>query len=595
MNKLGFVIRLASQGAGNAIECNKGQWTNKVVDICEYLKLFNGLQGTDNIVTFMSFDEGGCFLTQFRAISGRLGDFLSGWIYIPNTIDISGSDVLDAYNFVRRILRESNLNDLKESINDFFSKEYPLNNYSAQYTPSHGDKFGVRFIGHYSLQEILDDRYQSYYCDCKAIFILEENGDVSITKEAGQSIFKNYTKIEITKTAILIPPTQQELQEVGRGTRILTTTGQEFEKPTVVSIGSQKTFILHRDGFEDLQFKITVKSEQQKLAIPASVEWTKRISVSMFKIYNSKHEDIGNILVKVLVNGKDITNNNIFVPENECNNALVEVQSDEYELFKNRINLLTGPYDVKLTRKTKCFKSRIELANGKDGDITIESKYITSEYDSPLKGYTIDEDRRGEKHLRVSDGFIWKQRMYGFLAALIMGILFIGYISFDTWIDTHHFKFGLPPWEPNSISSGEGQVITDTLQKTAINYLDSNDIWEKSEMDKYSCLCGLYDNLNNFELDSVCSKYSAILSASIKLRKIVDAANKTLQNRWNPKQGIHYPTYNKENNERINVTNYIKWLDNNQTKDNNQSLDNNQSKDKNQTVNQHKNERNGGL
>ena len=49
-------LLLASQGAGNAIECNKGQWTNKVVDICEYLKLFNGLQGTDNIVTFMSFD-----------------------------------------------------------------------------------------------------------------------------------------------------------------------------------------------------------------------------------------------------------------------------------------------------------------------------------------------------------------------------------------------------------------------------------------------------------------------------------------------------------------------------------------------------------
>ena len=88
MNKLGFAIKLASQGAGNAIECNKGQWTNKVVDIREYLKLFNGLQGTDNIVTFMSFDEGGCFLTQLRAISGRVGDFLSGWIYIPNTTTV---------------------------------------------------------------------------------------------------------------------------------------------------------------------------------------------------------------------------------------------------------------------------------------------------------------------------------------------------------------------------------------------------------------------------------------------------------------------------------------------------------------------------
>ena len=26
MNKLGFVINYASEGVGNAIECNKGQW-----------------------------------------------------------------------------------------------------------------------------------------------------------------------------------------------------------------------------------------------------------------------------------------------------------------------------------------------------------------------------------------------------------------------------------------------------------------------------------------------------------------------------------------------------------------------------------------
>lgn len=136
MNKLGFAIKLASQGAGNAIECNKGQWTNKVVDIREYLKLFNGLQGTDNIVTFMSFDEGGCFLTQLRAISGRVGDFLSGWIYIPNTIDVSGEDVMNTYNYVRNILSQSNLSDLKEDIESFFSKEYPSKEIAAQYVAS---------------------------------------------------------------------------------------------------------------------------------------------------------------------------------------------------------------------------------------------------------------------------------------------------------------------------------------------------------------------------------------------------------------------------------------------------------------------------
>ena len=176
MNKLGFAIKLASQGAGNAIECNKGQWTSKVVDIREYLKFFDGLQGTDNTVTFMSFDEEGCYLTLLRAISGRIGDFLSGWIYIPNTIEATGEDVMNAYNYVRNILSQSNLNDSIEDIEAFFSKEYPMKEFAAQYVPSSGEEFGVRFIDmYYSMKVILDtDRYQPYYSKFKAIFLLDK-------------------------------------------------------------------------------------------------------------------------------------------------------------------------------------------------------------------------------------------------------------------------------------------------------------------------------------------------------------------------------------------------------------------------------------
>ena len=88
MNKLGFAIKIANEGVRSIIECNKGEWSNKVVDIREYLKFFSGLQGTSNAVMFMSFDKSGCFLTVFRSIPGRVGDFSSAWIYIPNSIKI---------------------------------------------------------------------------------------------------------------------------------------------------------------------------------------------------------------------------------------------------------------------------------------------------------------------------------------------------------------------------------------------------------------------------------------------------------------------------------------------------------------------------
>lgn len=242
MNKLGFAIKLASQGAGNAIECNKGQWVNKVVDIREYLKLFNGLQGTDNIVTFMSFDDSGCFLTQLRAISGRGGDFLSGWIYIPNTIEATGEDIMNAYNYVRNILSQSNLSEYKEDIESFFSKEFPQKKCTAQYIPSSGEEFGVRFNNvYYSMKEILDvDRYQPYYSSYKAIFLLDKDGEVKIAKDQ-VSKFKDLTKQHLNKTCIFNAPSPEEVRLLGRGTKIIFQTRKEFKSPVLTKMG----FIRH--------------------------------------------------------------------------------------------------------------------------------------------------------------------------------------------------------------------------------------------------------------------------------------------------------------------------------------------------------------
>lgn len=281
MNKLGFAIKLASQGAGNAIECNKGQWTNKVVDIREFLKLFNGLQGTDNIVTFMSFDEGGCFLTQLRAISGRVGDFLSGWIYIPNTIEASGEDVMNTYNYVRNILSQSNLNDYISDIESFFSKEYPKKDYAASYVPSSGEEFGVRFIDvYYSMKEILDtDRYQPYYSNFKAIFLLDKNSEVKIAKEQ-VSRFKDLTKITIEKTCIFKAPSPEEVRLLGRGTKIVFSTKQEFNSPVLTKKGDRIQLFALRDGFEPVILPpITIQEDGQKCFIdPRTVKW-KSVSI----------------------------------------------------------------------------------------------------------------------------------------------------------------------------------------------------------------------------------------------------------------------------------------------------------------------------
>ena len=87
----------------------------------------------------------------------------------------------------------------------------------------------------------------------------------------------------------------------------------------------------------------------------------------------------------------------------------------------------------------------------------------------------------------------------------------------------------------------------------------------KSEMEKYPDLKGLFDDMNNFNLDNILYVWADKLSSSTKFKNVCESAKKTYNNAWDPKQGSHNPTYNKPDDDRISLTNYINWLDQDQT------------------------------
>lgn len=583
MNKLGFAIKLASQGASNAIECNKGQWTNKVVDIREYLKLFNGLQGTDNIVTFMSFDEGGCFLTQLRAISGRVGDFLSGWIYIPNTIEASGEDVMNTYNYVRNILSQSNLNDYISDIESFFSREFPKKENAAAYIPSSGEEFGVRFNDmYYSMKEILDtDRYQPYYSKYKAIFLLDKDGEVKISKEQVAK-FKDLTKLNIDKTCIFKAPSPEEVRLLGRGSKVVFQNNQEFKSPVLTKKGDKIQLYAIRDGFEPVALPpVLIQEDGQVMTIDSqTVKWFKRIKPSMFAICNRKHEKIEKG-VRITINGTDVTYQEALVAEEDCRSALVKVSAPDYETSEHKQNLLNEYCEIMLSRKVKSFQATVELANGSLAEMTIESKYLSSNHESPLKGYDYDQDYHGNSILKMNSWFVWKQRLWGFLGGLGVLALIVLSLMIDTWMDN-----GCPmPWNEKKVLQTEVSAAGGSTEQEsqepkvnsnvttsepytlvdAVKYLDGKKVWTKSEMDKYPDLQGLFEDMNNFNLSKLLNEWSAKLASSKNFMKVRESAYKTYTNGWDPSQGSHDPTYNQPNDERISLTNYINWLDRNQT------------------------------
>ena len=532
MDKLGFAIKLASNGVAMPIVCNRGQWTNKVVDIRDFLKLCNGLAdieqtaqvSTGNSATFISFDEGGCFLVQFKALSGRVGDFLSGWIYIPRMIDATGEDVMNAHNYVRNILSQSNLNDIIGDIEAFFSKEYPKKEFTAQYTPSSGEEFGVRFNGYYSMKEILDvDRYQPYYSKYKAIFLLDKDGEVKIAKDQ-VSKFRDLTKLPIDKTCIFKAPSPEDVSRLGKGAKIVFTTMQEFNSPLLTKMGDRIQLFAQRDGFELFTLPtVTIQEDGQTLSIDSSsVIWEKRISSSMFSIFNSKHEKIKEG-VQISINGKDITYKDALFSEEDCSQAIVKISALDYESFEQKLNLLKDVFEVTLNRKVKTFKAVVELANGNPAEMTLESKYLSSKKDSPLKGYDYEEDSQGDQILKLDSWFILKQRAWGFLAALATVILFFAFEAFDAWLDTHHFKFGLPPWEedksaqvyqPSVEKNGNGDVddVKDTkvaesseiqISPQTLEYLNNNNTWSEKVLKYDPATQGLYNMINNYRFSDL--------------------------------------------------------------------------------------------
>ena len=440
------------------------------------------------------------------------------------------------------------------------------------------------------MKEILDaDRYQPYYSKFKAIFLLDKNSEVKIAKEQ-VSKFKDLTKITIEKTCIFKAPSPEEVRLLGRGTKIFFSTNQEFKSPVLTKKGDKIQLFAHREGFEPVNLPVvTIQEDGQTYSInPNAVKWMKRISPSMFLVYNSEHEKLENG-VQIFINGTEITYKDGLISEEDCRQAKVKIIAPDYETFEQKTNLLAENYNITLSRKVKSYKATVELANGKLAELTLESKYLPSKYESPLKGYDFEEEEyHGDKVLRMSSWFLWKQRLWGFFAALAFVMLIVIYAAFDAWLDSHHFKWGLPPWEENrpaqqykpgdstnvnddthnqaeNQSESEQQGSVDITLEAAIKYLDNNSTWSKSEMEKYPDLKGLFDDMNNFNLDNILYVWADKLSSSTKFKNVCESAKKTYNNAWDPKQGSHNPTYNKPDDDRISLTNYINWLDQDQT------------------------------
>lgn len=281
-----------------------------------------------------------------------------------------------------------------------------------------------------------------------------------------ESLFDDLTKENIDQYCTLLPPSSNDVHRLGKGAKILIRSSKnekrEFDSPILRKKGDVVQLDAFREGFERSELPdIKIEKDEQTCSIPLpskGVKWNKRIYANMFTIIDEKNNKIDN--ARITIKGKEIKNSGIPLPEDDCKHVIVKISAPSYEPVEQPYNLLLYQ-QLKVQLRRKVLYSDpiiIKLANDYTAEMTLKSPYLPSDADELLRGYVFEENV-----LRMSQWFVWKQRLWGFLAAWALVLLFMAYTAFSAWLDTHRFKYGLPPWEDipaqQSSSSGASKVV----------------------------------------------------------------------------------------------------------------------------------------
>ena len=574
MNKIGFRIYRFKEGPSVGLTVNEGDWTKKVVDIRDILKLYNS-ENESKFAMFMSFSENGAYITIARSISGRGGDNTAAWIYIPNNIEITGSDIIHIIEVVKEELSASKSN--VERLTQIFNKDYRTTE-SADYMPSSVENiFAKRNVGFYPLKDIIGEkRYQPIYSKYHAILISDND-----SMEIVDNNLADLTNEILVETFVFCPPVKQDIPN-GVTVHFNSPGFPLFNKPVRVNKSSRISLVFKRTGFEDIPYMDSVEENDQICGVPLFY-WKKSISRDFFKVIAAHDSNID------LTSDATITINNeelkwhqpMIISEHDARQSKVCISVNGYEPAEGYPNLLNASTQitVKLHRAERTQSWKIELASGHTAVMDLHSKYLSGDnYNSPIKGYN-----RKDGVLRYTNFGVLKQRAIGFLMGVATFIVIFLCVALYEWFDTHKFEWQLnwpplkvekvgsyktpssstentspnPGSDPNPQSTGSEDALR-SLSK-AIAYLDNeSDTWQRDSLTFYPDLEHLFEELDTYQIDSLLNRAS-ILQASTQFKKVLDAISanreKILANR-----DKDYKKFCKEEDYTITVTKYINKL-----------------------------------
>lgn len=527
--KVGLRILRYKEGPSLLTTFNDGDWTKKVIDIRDILKMYD-TSDVSKFAMFMSFSESGAYITIARPISGRGGDNIAAWIFIPNDIEIDGPTTVKLVQNVKDAISATTLN--QELLKSVFSAEYPQCE-SADFIPSSNERaYAKRKVGFFPLKDLLGNkRYQPSYSSYNAVLIEDEDGLKIVDPKVA-----DLTQEPLEETIVFCPPFDVDLESLKIKVFFNDGKNTPFNKPVRLKKNDNVRLIFKRAGFLPIPHMDTVNEKDQICSMPQHLTWEVKVELDKFRVYPlvDNDKDITRKAV-IEVNGKKIDSNSIVLTEAEAKNATVIVSVKGYSTETRNTNLLAqGKVEVGMHRADREQHWQIELANGSYAEMIIKSKELPlNQSESPIRGYT----KSGvEKKLDYTNFGVLKQRVIGFCIACVLFLIICICSAIYDWYDSHNFdwQFGWPPLKVekvhSSITTDEPTTITNDDQGVsesapsldqAISYLDKNDKWQRDSLIKYSELDGLFEDLNQYKFDGLLKREND-LKDSNKFKELIN-------------------------------------------------------------------------
>ena len=581
--KLGLVIKITNEGVpGETFSVNKEDlWARYTEDVRTPIKELVNFDGTEKVAYLVKFlgKEGYliCVIKARPEGSGRANDNTAAWIHFPSFINISSSTICNILKDVEVAISGEKGID-KEELKTLFAQDYGtkdvLFSAVATITSKHDSAYAIRYYnGDYTLNELLGPSVaQQEYGKYKGLLLVDKQRNITHSSQYELCF-------EPKKICQYAPPGSID----GFDPCILIRDKyQSFNKAIEVPEDGKVSLLWVKKGYAVIKKSFEAKDGPTcpHSAIISPNEYKIIVKRDHFHIYGPN-----SVLVKnpeISIDGRIMSGDSMEVSESSYNDGVcLVVRAKGFVEYRKEKEKLTKSMMIYMELKCYHYEFEIPLRDGEE-----DMGYIPLSIDThhklqhcPIEGYETGENglremytnrlyKRSDLKTKV------KYFLYGVASVFIAALLIIMYNT----LDDYELQFGWPPVKPieanktpssTDYNTGENQqdnptpeVQEQTDSIAAIRYLDNNEVWVKDSLDNYEVTLGLFEELNEFNLSQVVTRFNEKLCNSERLRLVKTALENNISQGFNPSNGKEKTggKYNPENDKRISVSNYINWL-----------------------------------